>query len=312
MNIAAFPSSEAKRPGYRRRHVKCDESKPACQRCIKWRGHCDGYEQGRGTKSLPPESIKENSKSPTPDSEKAEVPKWYPSLATESNKLLGRSYEVCVSRDPRRREAMAGEASGTIAETSSFDDGFWEVVVPHLLRQQASVWYANLAIHALIDAKRPSWDDEGGDHAGASYRRALRYHGLALGQLRKEAISRGSLQSATLCCLFFVIFEMMNGDHEAAQAHMFNGCKMMGELQRDSQGRLLPSSEIEGLLHIELRKALQFVGLQVSGPGEDMAGRATDGDYEMLGDDSGISVETGAEWFDFGFQSVGDRWSSPP
>lgn len=144
------------------------------------------------------------------------------------------------------------------------------MTVPYLLRHNASVWYANLAIHALIDAKRPTWGEDGGGHAGASYRRALRYHGLALSQLRKEAISRGSLQSATLCCLFFVIFEMMNDDDKAAQAHMFNGCKMMDELQRNSQGRSLTSTEIEGMLHIELQKALQFVALQVNGPGQDV------------------------------------------
>jgi hypothetical protein len=27
----------------KRRHVKCDEAKPACQRCLKWQGTCEGY-----------------------------------------------------------------------------------------------------------------------------------------------------------------------------------------------------------------------------------------------------------------------------
>ncbi len=27
----------------RKRHVKCDETKPSCLRCVKWKGKCDGY-----------------------------------------------------------------------------------------------------------------------------------------------------------------------------------------------------------------------------------------------------------------------------
>lgn len=151
------------------------------------------------------------------------------------------------------------------------------MTVPYLLRQNASVWYANLAIHALIDAKRPNWVvEDGAGHSGASYRRALRYHGLALSQLRKEAVSRGSLQSATLCCLFFVVFEMMNGDDKAAQAHMYNGCKMMDELYRNTHGRTLTSIGIENMLHRELQKALRFLAQQVHGYNQPVSPWTTD------------------------------------
>ena len=208
--------------------------------------------------------------SANPDEGNFDVPRWYLSLASESNKLFDRAPEACVSRQTWRDDSDGGGLGlGTPStETAGFDDSFWKVTVPCLLRQNAPIWYANLAIHALIDARRPNSEDDGEGPASVSYRRALRYHGLALAQLRKDVMSCGNLQSTTLCCLFFVIFEMMSGDEKAAQAHMCNGYKMMSELKRNSQGQSLPSTKVEELLRIELQKALHFVASQVNGPGD--------------------------------------------
>jgi hypothetical protein len=233
--------------------------------------------------NLTPEVDKRKTGSPKADEENFDVARWYSSLASESNKLFDQPHEVCVSRQTWRDDCKGGGLGLGIlsTETAGFDVSFWKVTVPCLLRQKAPVWYANLAIHALIDARRPNREDDGGAPACVSYRRALRYHGLALAQLRKEVVSCGNLQSATLCCLFFVIFEMMSGDEKAAQAHMYNGYKMMNELKRNSQGQSLPCTKVEELLRIELQKALHFVASQVNGPSghaEDVRHGAADGD----------------------------------
>lgn len=137
--------------------------------------------------------------------------------------------------------------------------------VPTLLQEHVSVRFANLAIHALIDAKRPQWVEEGPVEPGKdSYSRALRYHGQALTFVREKPANSTSLQSATLCCLFFVVFEMMNGDVNAAQAHMFNGCRMMDELRGVETSR--PSTHgIENMLFREIQKAMRFVAMQLHG-----------------------------------------------
>lgn len=137
------------------------------------------------------------------------------------------------------------------------------------MQNNTSVRYANLAIHALIDAKRPQWVEEVPSQPGTdSYSRALKYHGVALSQLRDEDVNQeglqSALQSATVSCLFFIVFEMLNGDVKAAQAHMYNGCRMMDELRRNSKVR--PSTHgIEHMLFRELQKALRFVAFQVRG-----------------------------------------------
>ncbi|KAL1902507.1 hypothetical protein Sste5346_001488 [Sporothrix stenoceras] len=35
-----------------KRHVKCDEAKPSCSRCIKWQGFCEGYDQAAESASI--------------------------------------------------------------------------------------------------------------------------------------------------------------------------------------------------------------------------------------------------------------------
>ena len=55
----------------------------------------------------------------------------------------------------------------------------------------------------------------------------------------------------------------MNGDVNAAQAHMYNGCRMMAELRAITTGR--PVTGVENMLFRELQKALRFVAMQVQG-----------------------------------------------
>ena len=265
------------------------------------------------------------------------LPRWYRALAAECSKLIIRPDDVCASTSIRNLDERSKPATieslsygNSQSKMDGFDEIFWKVTVPDLLRQNAAVWFASLAIHALVDAKKPNWDtDSGGggggggsggnggngvhDHGSGSgggvrgsYRRALRYHGQALGQLRKEAISRDSLQSATVCCLFFVIFEMMNGDDKAAQAHMYNGCKMLDELQRDRQGVAMSNSEVDAMLHQELQKALRFVAMQINGSGQDAASQSSlppsplAMTMSISSEGIGSEATSGDEWFGFG------------
>jgi hypothetical protein len=329
-----------------------------CQRCIKWRGRCDGYEerldaQSRrsGARNTKPPSAEP----PSPPNKATEQPQcWYTAIAIETEKLLRRPSAVMdatvttsspggkVKEEPSREEVeqRPGSGGGDSARSSrgaanSFgmgsngmaaheiglpcEDNFWRGIVPVLLRNNASVWYANLAIHALIDAKRPSVaaaaaasssistspasttntaavtaalsstsasssaatspNADGietmtmliptqtpanpGGGGGDSYSRALRYHGMALSEVRNEVVGRGNLQIVTLCCLFFILFQTMNGDEKAAQTHMYNGRKVMAELQRQSQGR--SPANPDAVLHKELQKALRFLSMQVRG-----------------------------------------------
>ena len=283
----------------RRRHVKCDESKPACQRCIKWRGHCDGYEDLRST-SQTPKSTRSRARIPkSPETNKFKVLKWCCALVAESSKLVSQPQDVCVWDKASAEDYIVGSRTQT-NKAKGFDETFWYSTVSYLLRQNQSVWYANLAIHALIDSKRPAWFEDIDGQSSESFLRALRYHGLALGYLSKEVITRSALRSATLCCLFFVVFETMNGDEKSAQAHMYNGCKMLIEMQKNSMGHVMSNAEVDATLHTELQKALRFVASQVNGPRPsiplvDTPGDGTTGSFTGMTTASSVAIVKSSE-----------------
>lgn len=149
------------------------------------------------------------------------------------------------------------------AEASILDAAFWTDTVPRLVRDNLAVRYANMAVHILILSKQPELivsdgSSDGQDH----YSQALGYYGLAIRQMRDAHEAGGNLRAAILCSMFFVIFEAINGDKDAAEAHLQCGQRML-----DNLFSLLPQSAIigssAGSLRKEIRNLLQYISLQV-------------------------------------------------
>ncbi|KAL7960371.1 hypothetical protein V8C34DRAFT_276974 [Trichoderma compactum] len=141
-----------------------------------------------------------------------------------------------------------------------FDARFWQEDVPMLVQNNGAVQSANLAVLILIFAQ--SAVGVGCNHYG----KALSHYGRALQLVRETSTSQESLRPAILCSLFFVIFEIMNGDTDAAESHLWNGEKMVLELQRlESRARSIEMNG-EGALRRELPCALQFLMLQSDTP----------------------------------------------
>ncbi|KAM0258581.1 hypothetical protein ACHAQJ_003752 [Trichoderma viride] len=143
-----------------------------------------------------------------------------------------------------------------ITESTVFEPRFWQETVPILVQNNVAVQSANLAVLILIFAQ--SAVGMGSNHYG----KALWHYGRALQLVREASTSQDSLRPAILCSMFFVIFEIMNGDPSAAESHLWNGEKMLFELQRmESRPR-----GVEGDLRQELPCALQFLMLQSDAP----------------------------------------------
>lgn len=150
----------------------------------------------------------------------------------------------------------------TAGEIGILDATFWTDTVPRLVRENLAVRYANMAVHILILSKQPELiiqesPDLGTDH----YSLALAHYGLALKQMRHSSEMSGGIRAAVLCSMLFVIFEAINGEREAAEAHLLCGQRMLNELQQ-----LLPTGIAAtgaGSLRKELRNLMQYISLQV-------------------------------------------------
>lgn len=135
---------------------------------------------------------------------------------------------------------------------TALGDAFWRHTMPRLARESAAVRQASAAARALLlatGAPRP------GDEAVRRfmYGRALARYGHALREARRAA----GLRDAVLCSLFFAIFESVNGDAAAADAHLHSGQRVLDELG----GACACTCEAAGPppLRAMLRHAVQFL-----------------------------------------------------
>ncbi|KAL7935516.1 hypothetical protein V8C35DRAFT_333985 [Trichoderma chlorosporum] len=147
-----------------------------------------------------------------------------------------------------------------LPDSTVFDASFWRENVPVLVRNNIAVQSANLAVLILIFAQ--SAVGVGSNH----YRKALWHYGRALQLVRETSTSQESLRPAILCSMFFVIFEIMNKDTRAAESHLWNGEKMLLELQRLESRPRSTDEDGEGSLRRELPCALRFLMLQSDAP----------------------------------------------
>ncbi|PNY28335.1 Uncharacterized protein TCAP_01732 [Tolypocladium capitatum] len=178
---------------------------------------------------------------------------------------------VSLSSSPLGRsvEPVSATTQGAASHRRLFDDAFWEETMPRLVRDSTAVRYANIAVHTLISAKSPTLIHSGDTHhhfrhgAGAGsghYGAALTCYGHALREARTASARHADLREAVLCSMFFVVFETVNGDRAAAEAHLRSGQRILDELSPGQHGSQ-HGGEAESLRK-QLRHVLRFLALQ--------------------------------------------------
>ncbi|KIE02313.1 C6 zinc finger domain protein, partial [Metarhizium majus ARSEF 297] len=166
----------------------------------------------------------------------------------------------------------------TVPDTrSTFDDTFWTFQLPRLAHDNPAIRYANMAVHALLFAKGHTLARAGKVTERDHYGEALSCYGIALQEARQATTGYIDLREAVICCMFFVIFETINGDREAAQAHLQSGQRILEEIDPEYNGA-------EGFRK-ELRNVLQFLAQQARESGLDEAN-------QRGGDEGGSILDT--------------------
>ena len=109
-----------------------------------------------------------------------------------------------------------------------FDPAVWDKTLTELMQESTAIRNANLAVHTLVFSRGPSPMSFGGQSGRDHYGEALICHGLALHEAGRAT---SDLREAVICCMFFVVFETINGDRQAAHSHVQSGKKMLWELR---------------------------------------------------------------------------------
>ncbi|KAL7813385.1 hypothetical protein V8C26DRAFT_405795 [Trichoderma gracile] len=205
-----------------KRHVKCDETRPACLNCMKWRGYCDSYSDNTSsTSSSQHESRSLPSKGKLIHSKKAPLLIIEPSVNTirfANNDQ--RDYFVEWSR------LSVTFLGGFIDQTR-----LWTATMPQVTLEENTLRYGAIAVGALRKAYQVHGSEMGLDtSSNRHYLNAVAYYCEALRMQSEMKPTREGMRTALLSSLLFICFETQRGNVPAALKHITHGFTMLNEL----------------------------------------------------------------------------------
>ncbi|KFY70251.1 hypothetical protein V499_09323 [Pseudogymnoascus sp. VKM F-103] len=198
------------------RHVKCDESKPHCTRCLSTGRVCDGYSPPRLLTHI-------ITHSPSHTITHFPTPLPSPAITNAPTPLLPGT--------PSEQDSFHTFRTLTTAHLGGlFTSPFWSRHVLQASLHEPSIFHAAVALGALHSNSihTRTWGDGDGDgeFAVRQYVKAIRGLTRPGGERRVDV--------TLIACLLFTIFESLRGYHAAALTHLDNGVNLLLELQSQS------------------------------------------------------------------------------
>ncbi|KJZ74285.1 hypothetical protein HIM_06291 [Hirsutella minnesotensis 3608] len=201
-----------------KRHVKCDETRPSCHNCLKWRGYCNAY--ANQTESQPSTALSICHRKKSKPSNKP------PSILNQPNVTAVRFANA-------EQQAYfyvwlglsVSSLSGSLAKTR-----LWTTTMPQVSLEEPTLRYGAMAVGALRKAGKDRHPLAALDETNQHYLNALVYYCKALRLQAMAKPTRGGLRTALLSSLLFVCFEALRGMTPEALKHVNGGFRMLNEL----------------------------------------------------------------------------------
>ncbi|KAH8675962.1 hypothetical protein BX600DRAFT_190882 [Xylariales sp. PMI_506] len=222
----------------KQRHVKCDEGKPSCARCIKWRGVCDGYDQANSSKK--PQTETPDDPHPVILRRKLQALDYWKPQLVNSAKQGGLAMVMNMKHTPfkNQNEHDYFESWIKMAPTVTNDStsNIYTTLITQFGWEDQAVREAIMAVGALkFSSKQPSRrngssDNQQHDH----YTNALARYGTALKLTASRTIDEASLRSVLLCCILFVCFELLDRNRASVHNHIYHGTQVLRQFLRSS------------------------------------------------------------------------------
>ncbi|KAK5998679.1 Transcription regulator lscL-like protein [Cladobotryum mycophilum] len=209
------------------RRIKCDEEKPACQRCISTGRTCDGYKAAAKTKTT---NIRRT----------GVTHQLFPQDRPTSTQLtLQRPLVTDFTGDPMERHyihrwlPIAEDVVGIQERANGF---FWGSIVPEYVFASQSVRHATIALSAAhlnfqMSGCRPNFT--GSLNKMECF--VIKHYNLALKNINAEiydiaAPPQKRFGIIIIACIFFFYTEILRNQWPTAMMHIINGLKLMTNL----------------------------------------------------------------------------------
>ena len=216
--------------------MKCDETKPSCQRCVKFGWNCEGYRSD--TDIYIPQASKAESRKLVPQS--------CPTPSLSAGIRLGPIFtDEWQSRYFRYYcEEIAGQIRGP-NKTS-----LWERIVPQAGEAEPFIVHAIVALSALSKSQTTHWIRGPSQHTllmDSHQQYALVQYGQALQGMRLAIQNQvKDRRKALVACLLVFCFECLLGRQAAASSYASSGVSLLYSCHAD---QLSPSSLVEDDLY---------------------------------------------------------------
>jgi len=209
---------------HRIRRVKCDEARPACERCLSTGRTCDGYPsvfRAVTVGGAPPAAL-------APDA---------PPAAAQLSLSLHRPATLVITADQVEKLAHYFTIKNR-AEVSYTTEARATLELPH-----PSVRHALVSLSILHQGFEACSTAGGGRVWLASTRVGLGAYNAAVASLAAQLggkPSRGAAHAALACCQLFICIEIILGNFESAMQHFLRGLRVA------HQFRVRPGVDADG------------------------------------------------------------------
>lgn len=230
------------------RKVKCDEGRPACQRCLSTGRICDGYGiWGGGSQAL------------TAKAKHMHIPLSNPATAF-------------TSLNPHEKLYFDWFKCRTSTKISAtFSSGFWSTLVFQAGSKEPAVLHALLALSSAhkkgvveMGIHRNSLEAEA---MNQQEQFTVQQYVKAIGHLQPHfsARDRASCRVALITCVVFVCLEFFRGHFATAQIHLQNGLDILAHMQglADAKSGILALKPCQEATDAWIVEALSRLHIQV-------------------------------------------------
>ncbi|OGM43799.1 C6 zinc finger domain protein [Aspergillus bombycis] len=203
----------------RARHVKCDEAPGACGNCTSSGRSCDGYDLQR----LPPPARSSRKKTP-----------WSRLLPE-----VGGGIRWITNTDERR--CFSYFQYYTVPTLSGFFNSvLWEKLVLQMSYAEPAVYHAAVALSAIhqdVEMHGMPLPGQELELYNTWHRFTMEQAGRSFAILNERHFSQDPRlrEVMLLCCLLFVLMELLRGRYDDAFQHLEGGLRILNELKAQRQ-----------------------------------------------------------------------------
>lgn len=200
------------------RKVKCDEARPACQRCVVSGRDCEGYGVWGGGNTHSVLSLIRSTHSP----EVINLGGTPVNVTTEDRRLL----------DWFRFRTI-------IKFQSTFGSPFWEALAVRAGFQEPAIFHAILALTSIQERIVLGRQNlASGSRPETVENVSLGHYSKAIEQLLKPRFAvpdKSAVRVALITCMIFTVMEFGRGHYEAGITHLRSGMKLLDHLRKDGR-----------------------------------------------------------------------------